>query len=114
MKEKSTIALVDDERNILTSLRTALEAEGFKVRTYSDGKSALEALTEEPADLGVFGIVGGAVPSPHQPVRIGPASSHSSAGDAVVPAARRPSERVADSVDCSANYRYGATLFGYR
>ncbi len=56
MKEKSTIALVDDERNILTSLRTALEAEGFKVRTYADGKSALEALTEEPADLGVFDI----------------------------------------------------------
>ncbi len=31
MKEKSTIALVDDERNILTSLRMALEAEGYKV-----------------------------------------------------------------------------------
>ena len=56
MKEKSTIALVDDERNILTSLRTALEAEGYKVRTYSDGVAALEALTEEPADLGVFDI----------------------------------------------------------
>ena len=47
MKEKSTIALVDDERNILTSLRMALEAEGYKVRTYGDGVSALEALTEE-------------------------------------------------------------------
>lgn len=56
MKEKSTIALVDDERNILTSLRLALEAEGYKVRTYSDGVSALEALTEEPADLGIFDI----------------------------------------------------------
>jgi two-component system response regulator ChvI len=56
MKEKSTIALVDDERNILTSLRTALEAEGYKVRTYNDGVAALEALTEEPADLGVFDI----------------------------------------------------------
>ena len=32
MKEKSTIALVDDERNILTSLGMALEAEGYKVR----------------------------------------------------------------------------------
>ena len=41
MKEKSTIALVDDERNILTSLGMALEAEGYKVRTYSDGASAL-------------------------------------------------------------------------
>ena len=56
MKEKSTIALVDDERNILTSLGMALEAEGYKVRTYSDGASALEALTEDPADLGIFDI----------------------------------------------------------
>ena len=45
MKEKSTIALVDDERNILTSLGMALEAEGYKVRTYNDGASALEALS---------------------------------------------------------------------
>ncbi len=56
MKEKSTIALVDDERNILSTLRTALEAEGFKVRTYGDGSEALLALTEEPADLGIFDI----------------------------------------------------------
>ena len=56
MKEKSTIVLVDDERNILTSLRMALEAEGYKVRTYNDGVAALEALTEETADLGIFDI----------------------------------------------------------
>ena len=56
MKEKSTIVLVDDEQNILKSLRAALEAEGYKVRTYPDGMAALEALTEEPADLGVFDI----------------------------------------------------------
>jgi two-component system, OmpR family, response regulator ChvI len=56
MKEKSTIALVDDERNILTSLRMALEAEGYKVRTYNDGASALESLAEDPADLGIFDI----------------------------------------------------------
>jgi len=56
MKEKSTIALVDDERNIMNSLRMALEAEGFKVRTYSDGVAALEALNEDPVDLGVFDI----------------------------------------------------------
>ncbi|MDZ4841943.1 MAG: response regulator transcription factor [Hyphomicrobium aestuarii] len=55
-KEKSTIVLVDDERNILTSLRMALEAEGFKVRTYNDGVAALEALIEEPGDLGIFDI----------------------------------------------------------
>lgn len=56
MKEKSTVVLVDDERNILTSLRMALEAEGYRVRTYNDGTSALEALTEEPADIGIFDI----------------------------------------------------------
>src|SRR5215467_8867150 len=56
MKEKSTIALVDDERNILTSLGMALEAEGYKVRTYSDGAAALEALSEEPADLAILDI----------------------------------------------------------
>jgi two-component system, OmpR family, response regulator ChvI len=56
MKEKSTVVLVDDERGILTSLRMALEAEGYKVRIYNDGVEALEGLTEEPADLGVFDI----------------------------------------------------------
>jgi two-component system response regulator ChvI len=56
MKEKTTIALVDDERNILTSLGMALEAEGYKVRTYNDGAAALEALSEDPADLGIFDI----------------------------------------------------------
>lgn len=56
MKEKSTIALVDDERNILQSLGMALEAEGYKVRTYSDGTTALESLSDEPADLGIFDI----------------------------------------------------------
>src|SRR6516225_3385953 len=56
MKEKSTIALVDDERNILTSLGMALEAEGYKVRTYSDGAAALEALSEDPADLAILDI----------------------------------------------------------
>lgn len=52
----TTIALVDDDRNILTSVTIALEAEGFQVRTYSDGLSALEALSENPADLGVLDI----------------------------------------------------------
>jgi two-component system, OmpR family, response regulator ChvI len=56
MKEKSTIALVDDERNILQSLSLALEAEGYKVRTYSDGAEALEGLTDSPVDLGIFDI----------------------------------------------------------
>ena len=56
MNQKSTIALVDDERNITASLRMALEAEGYKVRTYGDGAEALAALADEPADLGIFDI----------------------------------------------------------
>ena len=52
----ATIALVDDDRNILTSVSIALQAEGFRTRLYSDGEAALAALTKEPADLGVFDI----------------------------------------------------------
>lgn len=51
-----TIALVDDDRNILTSVSMALEAEGYKVRTYSDGAEALRGLTSQPADLAVLDI----------------------------------------------------------
>lgn len=51
-----TIALVDDDRNILTSLRMALEAEGYKTRTYNDGASALDGLTGEPPDLAILDI----------------------------------------------------------
>jgi two-component system, OmpR family, response regulator ChvI len=50
------IALVDDDRNILTSVSIALQAEGFATRLYPDGASALKALIENPADLGVFDI----------------------------------------------------------
>ena len=56
MKEKSTICLVDDERNILQTLGEALEAEGYKVRTYADGAAALEGLSEDPADLAILDI----------------------------------------------------------
>ena len=38
---KQTIALIDDDRNILTSISMALEKEGFKVQTYIDGETAL-------------------------------------------------------------------------
>lgn len=51
-----TIALVDDDRNILTSVSMALESEGFRVRTYEDGAEALRALTQSPADLVVLDI----------------------------------------------------------
>jgi two-component system response regulator ChvI len=52
----ATIALVDDDRNILTSVSIALQAEGYATRVYTDGESALKALGENPADLGVFDI----------------------------------------------------------
>lgn len=51
-----TIALVDDDRNILTSVSIALEAEGFEVRTYTDGDEALRGLTSRPVDLAVLDI----------------------------------------------------------
>ena len=52
----ATIALVDDDRNILTSVSIALQAEGFAVRIYTDGESALKALTENPPELAVLDI----------------------------------------------------------
>jgi two-component system response regulator ChvI len=52
----ATIALVDDDRNILTSVSIALESEGYKVETYTDGASALDGLTAKRPDLAVFDI----------------------------------------------------------
>ena len=51
-----TIALVDDDRNILTSVSMSLEAEGFTVRCYGDGQEALRGLTQSPVDLAVLDI----------------------------------------------------------
>jgi len=53
---KQTIALVDDDRNILTSVAMTLEQEGFTVRTFTDGESALQDLTARPVDLAVLDI----------------------------------------------------------
>ena len=50
---RRTIALVDDDRNILTTLSIALQAEGFATRDYSDGEQALKALTDDPPDRAV-------------------------------------------------------------
>ena len=50
------IALVDDDRNILTSVSIALQAEGFITRVYTDGQTALKAFADNPPDLGVFDI----------------------------------------------------------
>jgi two-component system response regulator ChvI len=51
-----TIALVDDDRNILTSVSIALQAEGFLTRVYSDSETALKALVENPPDLAVLDV----------------------------------------------------------
>ena len=51
-----TIALVDDDRNILTSISMALENEGFKVQTYIDAESALVGISRSPPDLAVIDI----------------------------------------------------------
>jgi two-component system response regulator ChvI len=51
-----TIALVDDDRNILTSVSIALEAEGYRIMTYTDGASALDGLKQNPPDLAIFDI----------------------------------------------------------
>ena len=52
----ATIALVDDDRNILASVSMTLEAEGFEVRTYVDGDSALRGLSARPVDLAILDI----------------------------------------------------------
>lgn len=51
-----TIALVDDDKNILTSVSMALEAEGFEVHTYRDGYEALDGLEQRPVDMAVLDI----------------------------------------------------------
>ena len=51
-----SIALVDDEQSILTSVSLSLESEGFKVDTFSNGVEALEALESKKYDLGLFDI----------------------------------------------------------
>src|SRR5947209_18053377 len=50
------IALVDDDRNILTSVSIALQQEGFVTRVYANAQLALKALGDNPPDLGVFDI----------------------------------------------------------
>ena len=54
--DQRVIALVDDDRNILTTVSIALQAEGFATRLYYDGAAALKALLENPPDLAVCDI----------------------------------------------------------
>ena len=53
---RHSIALVDDDRNILTTVSIGLQAEGFATRVYTDGASALKALLENPPDLAICDI----------------------------------------------------------
>jgi len=50
------IALVDDDRNILTSVGMALETEGYSVQKYNDGAAALQGLQDNPPDMAIFDI----------------------------------------------------------
>jgi two-component system, OmpR family, response regulator ChvI len=50
------IALVDDDRNILTSVSISLEAAGYRIRTYTDGASALDGFRTSPPDLAILDI----------------------------------------------------------
>ena len=50
------VALVDDDRNILTSVGMVLEAEGYTVQKYSDGAAALQGLQDNPPDMAIFDI----------------------------------------------------------
>ena len=54
--EISLIALVDDDRNIVSSVSLALESEGYRVNSYLDGVEALSGLKNMPADLAVIDI----------------------------------------------------------
>jgi two-component system response regulator ChvI len=55
-KKMAMIALVDDDRNILTSVGMALEAEGYAVQKYNDGAAALQGLQDAPPDMAIFDI----------------------------------------------------------
>ena len=50
------IILVDDDRNILTSVSMALEAEGFDVKTFNDGEAGLQGILDNNPDLAVLDI----------------------------------------------------------
>jgi two-component system response regulator ChvI len=51
-----TIALVDDDSNILTSVSMALEAEGYQTVTYTDGVSALDGFSRSAPDLAILDV----------------------------------------------------------
>jgi len=52
----ASIALVDDDENILVSLSAALKDEGYKIDTYRDGDEALDGIGKRPVDLAILDI----------------------------------------------------------
>src|SRR5262249_16786526 len=55
-RSPTRIVLADDDRNILTSVASDFERQGYLVRSYTDGASALAGLKQTSADLGIFDI----------------------------------------------------------
>jgi two-component system, OmpR family, response regulator ChvI len=55
-KRMPVIALVDDDRNILTSVSIVLEAEGYQTQSYTDGVAALQGIQDNPPDMAIFDI----------------------------------------------------------
>lgn len=53
---KNNVFLIDDDKNILTSISMLLENEGYKVSTFSDGESGLKAILENSPDIAVVDI----------------------------------------------------------
>jgi DNA-binding response OmpR family regulator len=51
------VLVVDDEPNIVMSLRYLMEREGFEVEVAADGRAALEALARRPADLVLLDVM---------------------------------------------------------
>ena len=52
----TTLALVDDDENIVESLKMFFEAEGYDVRPYHDGEAALTALAATPPDIAILDV----------------------------------------------------------
>ena len=53
---KNNVFLIDDDKNILTSVSMLLETEGYKVKTFTDGESGLEAILENNPDIAIVDI----------------------------------------------------------
>jgi two-component system, OmpR family, response regulator ChvI len=50
------IALVDDDRNVLTAVSIVLEAEGYQTQSYTDGVAALQGIQDNLPDMAIFDI----------------------------------------------------------